>query len=395
MAECADYDLSAVRRAVNACIDRLPDFQQRCSEADTVLIKPNLLSSREPPEKHINTHPAVVQALTETLVQDFGCRVSIGDSCGSLTPSSTTRAISNSRIDSVAAETGAEVYNVDSQDRHTVAVPEGRILREVTLPSTLKEFDLIISLPKLKTHQLTYITCAVKNLLGLVPGAGKKQAHLLAPRSTEFASLLCDLFELIQPGIALVDGVVGMEGAGPNNGPLRRMSVIGASTDSCALDGVIARIMNMAPEEIPLLAESQARGLGTISADSIEVVGQPQDRFQAPDFKKPSAYASDLLLRLLPRSASRTLLEGFCRVYASIDQERCRQCGECAHNCPSHTIIYFEDQNRYQVNPDGCISCFCCDEVCPFDAIAMKKPPFRRTLDGVMELFGLSPERNT
>lgn len=393
LAGCSGYNVSIVRRAVDDCIDRLPDFQHKCSRADTVLVKPNLLSSREPPERHVNTHPAVVRALTEILIEEFGCQVSVGDSCGSLTPSSTARAISNSRTDVVARATGAEVYNVDSQPRHAVNVRGGRVLQDVTLPSTLEDFDLVISLPKLKTHQLTYITCAIKNLLGLVPGAGKKQAHLLAPRSRDFAWLLCDLFSLIQPGAALVDGVVGMEGAGPNNGPLRRMGVIGASTDSCALDSAVACIMNMEPDRIPLLAETAARGLGTMGTDTVEVAGKPLEQFVASDFRQPSAYASSLLLRLLPRRATRAAYDGFCSVHASIDQVKCRRCGECARNCPSRAIRHLEVQDRYRVNPQECISCYCCDEVCPFDAIVMKKTPFRRAVDGAMHLFGLASGR--
>lgn len=390
---CNDYGLPLVRKAVADCVDRLPDLQEKCTNADTVLVKPNLLSSREPPEKHVNTHPSVARALCETLTGDFGCRVFIGDSCGSLSPSSTERAISNSRIDAVARATDAEIYNVDSQPRQSVPAAHGRVLSEVMIPSNLQDFDLIISLPKLKTHQLTYITCAVKNLLGLVPGAGKKQAHILAPRGTKFASLLCDLFALIQPGVALVDGVVGMEGAGPNNGTLREMGVIGASTDCSALDSVMARIMNMEPTRIPLLREAAERDLGTVDADSIEVIGAPMARFAAPDFKKPAAYANDLMLRLLPTSAARTVLEGFSRVHASIDQERCRRCGECARNCPSGAINYLDEREQYRVNPDDCISCFCCDEVCPFDAIIMKKPPFRRAIDCAMEFFGMGSAR--
>lgn len=389
LARCSGYDPAAVRRAVCRCIDELPDFRQRCRAAEAVLLKPNLLSSRRPPERHVNTHPAVVQALAETLRADFGCRVSIGDSCGSLTPSSTARALSTSRMDRAARAAGAELYNVDAQPRRTVECDGGRVLRRVTLPSTLDRFDLVISVPKMKTHNLTYLTCAVKNLLGLVPGAGKKRAHLLAPRRDEFAALLCDLYALTRPGAALMDGIVAMEGSGPNNGPLRRMGLVAASVDSCALDAVAARLMAMEPDRIPLLREAAERGLGRVNAAEMEMCGDPADAFAAPDFKQPPAYASDLVLRLLPRRLLRTVFEGFCGVYAGIDQSKCRRCGECARNCPSGAISHDEGRDRYSVNPRRCISCYCCDEVCPFDAILMRRPAFRRAVDGALELAGL------
>ncbi|MEF8788224.1 MAG: DUF362 domain-containing protein [Planctomycetota bacterium] len=378
--QCTSYDLHDVRRAVSGALRSLPSARDALREADSVLLKPNLLSSSAVPGDAVNTHPAVVRALAEIAVSDYQCRASIGDSCGSLSPSSTADAIQNSRMDTVARAVGAELYNVDTQSRREVDF-DGRVLARADMPSTLDEFDTVVSVPKLKTHHLTYLTLAVKNLLGLLPGAWKKRAHLMAPTGTEMAELLCDVYEYVRPDVCLVDGVVGMEGNGPNNGSPRRLNYIGASADGVALDSVSARIMDMEPAEVPLLQACRRRSLGETEMDRIEVAGDGLEPFRRRDFAKPPAYRNALVLRLLPRSVFHFVFEQMSTVYASVDQEACRRCGECARNCPSGAIEWDSGANRYHVERDRCISCYCCDEVCPYDAIRMVGTPLRRALE--------------
>jgi len=378
--DCTSYDLRTVRRAVSRTLRGLPSARETLLGADMILLKPNLLSSSATPEEAVNTHPTVVRAVAEIAASDCGCRVAIGDSCGSLTPSSTADAIQNSRMDEVAREVGAELYNVDTQPRRELDF-KGHVLRRGEVPSNLDKFDAVVSMPKLKTHHLTYLTLAVKNLLGLLPGAWKKRAHLMAPTGGEMAELLADIYEYIRPEICLVDGVVGMEGNGPNNGCPRSMEYIGASPDGVALDSVTARIMGMKPSEVPLLQACARRGLGETEIDRIEVTGDGIDTFRREDFRKPPAYRNSLVLRLLPRSVFHFVFEQASTVYASIDEEACRRCGECARNCPSGAIERSPDGHGYHVERSRCISCYCCDEVCPYDAIRMVGTPLRRALD--------------
>ncbi len=380
-ARCISYNLSQVRKAVRQCVEELPDLQETLADADRVLLKPNLLSSRRGPDLHVNTHPSVVRAIAEILIDDFGCRVSVGDSCGTLTAGSTAAAIENSGMAAVAAEVGAEVYNVDTQPRHVVSYHQARVYRRIPLPSNLDQFDLIVSVPKMKTHHLTYTTGAIKNLLGLVPGAAKKQAHMMAPRPDEFALLLCDLYSLIQPGAAFMDGVVSMEGRGPSNGNLRHTELIAASCDAVALDSFCAEVMGFTPLEIPLLARCQARGVGEATPSMIKVRGEPASAFALDDFAKPPTYRNSMALRLMPRALVRLGLKAFASRHAAINQDKCKRCGECAVNCPSHAISQDPTSGRYSVNKAECISCYCCDEVCPWDAIEIHGTLLRRVLD--------------
>lgn len=387
-ARCVSYDLQRVRKAVRQCVEELPQMQELFSSARSVLLKPNLLSSEAGPDRHINTHPAVIQALAELMRAEFACRVAIGDSCGSLTPGSTARALENSQMNRVAELTGARIYNVDVQPRHVVAFEQGRLYRQIPLPSNLDQFDLTVSVAKLKTHHLTYVTGPVKNLLGLVPAAGKKQAHLLAPRAEEFATLLCDLYALLRPGAAFVDGIVGMEGRGPNNGKPRRVELIAASCDPVALDSFCAQVMGFDPLTIPLLEQCHERKLGVAAPADIGVLGERAPAFAPQDFAKPPTYVASLFLRILPRRVFRAGFSAFTARHASIDQEKCSRCGECARNCPSRAISFDEASRSYRVHQHKCISCYCCDEVCPSDAILVQNAWMQRTLSWLASPFG-------
>ena len=388
-ARCISYSLGPVRKAVRLCVQELPDMQELFSKAHSVLLKPNLLDSRRPPDAHINTHPHVVQAIAELLIQDYKCEVAIGDSSGTLRTGSTAEAIRNCQMDQVAKAVGARLYNVDAQPRHVVPNERGRILKEVTLPSNLGDFDLIVSAAKLKTHMLTLTTGAVKNMFGLVPGEAKKRAHMQAPRPQEFASLLADLYTLVRPGAAFVDGIIGMEGAGPSNGALRHLELVAASCDGVALDSFCAQVMGIGPMDVPLLAQCHERGLGIATPADIVVRGEPASAFAPEKFAKPGTYSigAGLPAHILPRWMVREALRHFGLHHAAINQEKCKRCGECAKNCPSHAIHYSERAERYHVARAACISCYCCAEVCPHDAIEVQSAWPKRMLDKLRAPF--------
>lgn len=366
---CGTYAPQRVQQSVSACVESLPALQRVFAAAQHVLLKPNLLSCTATPDEHVNTHPALVQSVAHILRSQFGCAVAIGDSCASLHPGATEQALRRSGMYDVARATGAEIYNVDAQPRCTVAVKNAEVLHELTLPANLEQFDLIVSLPKLKTHQLTYITAAVKNMLGLMPAGAKRLTHALAPRLGDFAALLCDLFSVVRPGAAVLDGVVGMEGRGPSHGRLRDVELIAASADPVALDSVCAQVMGFNPQRIPLLRTCERRALGHADPQHIEVVGEPPSAFQPPGFKRPSTYAATAALSLVPRWAFSRAFTSLATPYADVNQSRCRRCGECARTCPSEAIVRNPDDGSYRVLRSRCISCFCCDEVCPYDAI--------------------------
>jgi uncharacterized protein (DUF362 family)/NAD-dependent dihydropyrimidine dehydrogenase PreA subunit len=386
LARCRSYGRAEVRAAVRRCFELLPESAGLFPRGSRVLLKPNLLSSRRGPGEPVNTHPEVVRAVAEMLGGEFGCELTIGDSCGSLGSGTTGRALERSGIVRICEELGARMLNVDRAPHRVVPVRDGRVLGRVALPEALEGFDTVVSLPKLKTHGLTRYTGAVKNLLGLVPGGGKKRAHVTAPDPGRFAELLVDLYGEVRPGFALLDGVVGMEGNGPNAGTPRAMAFLGASSDPVALDAVACHLIGYRPQRVPVLAGCAARGLGVADLARIETVGLDMAEVRRPDFRKPLGDRLRFLGAVLPASVFGDLIEALTDVTSTVEPERCRLCGECVRNCPAGAMRIAD--GGVQVAPNRCIACYCCEEVCPYNAVVMRGTPFARIVGAVGSFFG-------
>jgi uncharacterized protein (DUF362 family) len=153
-------------------------------------------------------------------------------------------------------------------------------LREAALPVALLEADLVVTMPKLKTHHWAAVTCSMKNLFGVVPGAVYGwPKNVLHVRGIDQA--IVDLAATVQPRLAIVDGIVGMEGDGPIMGRARHAGVIAMGTDPVAVDATCARLMRLDPARIPYLAMA-GRFLGHLDEARIEQRGEPLARFAAP-----------------------------------------------------------------------------------------------------------------
>jgi len=247
---CESYDLAVVREAVRACLRALPEVKALLRTGRRVLLKPNLLSASAVVERAVNTHPAVIRAAAEVCRRDYGCDVAIGDSCGSLAPGSTQRALESTGVPEICDALGATPLDFDRCASTTLDVRQGQVLKRLTVARPALEADVLFSLPKFKTHNLTLLTGGVKNMMGAVPGKGKKDMHVIAPKPALFARALVDLYGVVRPHLSLMDAVVGMEGNGPNAGTPRRVGLLMAATDAVALDAVAAAIMGCGQGEV-------------------------------------------------------------------------------------------------------------------------------------------------
>lgn len=386
---CPDYEPGRVRAAVAEALSRLPNLPELLGGAKTVLLKPNLLSSNDPPERAVNTHPEFVRAAAEFFI-GWGRRVLIGDSCGSLSPGSTRKAIRTTGLDQVAAETGAEIVDFDRAPAIAVAIPNGRVLRTVKMSRIVQEADLFVTLPKLKTHGLTLLTGAVKNQLGLVPGKGKKDIHLLAPKPLELAEALLDVHSVVRPRLALMDAIVAMEGNGPAAGSPRGVGLVIAGDDCLALDAVAAEIIGCGRDEVDTIRLGRERGLGVGRLEEISLSGVPLSEAVVKDFRKPPSVARSRLFRALPNFLLRWAIDTVGAAEATVMDDRCVLCGECIANCPAQALA--EVGGRVRADASRCISCYCCSEVCERRAIWM-----RRSLAGrvVQALARAGRGRNT
>ena len=218
------------------------------------------------------------------LVSEVGGIPIIGDGSGIVRPGSTTtsQAFKVSGIEDVASGYGAELINFETSGYVEVDVPGARQFSRLHISKAVLEADVIISLPKLKTHELTLYTGAVKNFFGTVPQKNRKQAHFLEDRD-RFGEAVVDIYSVVKPQLAVMDGVVGMEGNGPSNGTPVFAGVIMASYDCVALDIVASELIGIDPLKVPTNKAALSRGFGT---EHPEIVGVPLEEVKVR-FKRP------------------------------------------------------------------------------------------------------------
>jgi len=333
----------------------------------SVLIKPNLLSDRNPAEG-VTTHPGLVAALI-ALVKGAGGKPCVADS-----PANT------SKLERVWERTGfralCEEENVPllslEQEGSTVFDVDGY---RFSIARPVLDADVVISVPKVKTHVLTTLTGAVKNTYGAVPGYQKTQLHRDHPRAGDFGELLLRIHDKVAPRLSLADGIVGMQGDGPSGGEPAQLGFLAASGDAVALDFVLCRILGIKPRAVPTLAALDSSRLA-----DIQTIGVPVEQLRPPAFRLPGT----LRARLIPGWLVR-LLGPLFWIRPEISDD-CISCGRCAKACPADALSLkasqTDDPRKPLLDGPACIGCCCCHEVCPESAITMAPSPLLRILRG-------------
>jgi len=371
-APCADYSPDNVAASLDAALSPLGGMAAFVSQGQRVLLKVNLLS-KATPERAVTTHPEVVRALIHA-VRAAGGTPLVGDSPGGPnTPGMVRRVWEASGIGAVCAEENVDLVLFDD-DCVRVTNEGGSLYGAFTLGRAVTEADVLISVPKLKTHGFMMFTGAVKNLFGCIPGLDKAQYHLKVPDRDDFGAMLVDLMLTCRPALAVMDAVVGMEGEGPAGGTPRHIGALLASADCLALDVIASAIAGLDPLEVYSNKAGARRGLCPGSADEIEVVGVGWRELAPQDFALPTRDLSAMMPAwLAPRlrawTTSKPVLER---------QADCTRCKQCEQVCPVGAI---------SVGPDGpafdhstCIRCYCCQELCPPQAIGLSVPRVARLM---------------
>jgi uncharacterized protein (DUF362 family)/NAD-dependent dihydropyrimidine dehydrogenase PreA subunit len=322
-----------------------------------VLIKPNVLRASEAREG-IVTHPAVLRAVVDKVESLRPASIVVGDN-----PGLTLYGANEEGFRKTGLMEAAKGYyqNIGNDSRKVDFNPD--FLPTVSLSRVVLDADVIISLPKFKTHGLTVITGAIKNSYGLLPGAQKARLHRAAGSPERFQEMIVDVYRLRVPDLIIVDAVVGMEGNGPVSSDLRDIGLILASDNGVAMDAVIATMMGCEPGRLRFLQKAKELGLGEYDLGMVEVIGELKP---LPDFKLPplGGEAQTRNESNQERIHSRTLLR------PQADPGLCTGCGTCIDQCPVSALSMIDPIPR--VNPDTCIICFCCQEICPEKAITLR-----------------------
>jgi len=322
-----------------------------------ILLKPNVLRASDAKEG-ICTHPAVLRAVVERVETMKPTAIVVGDNPGMMSYGANEESFRQTGLLEAAKGYYQNIGNDAQQiDFNPAFIPTVSISRAVL------EADIIISLPKFKTHGLTVITGAIKNSFGFLPGAQKAKLHKAAGNPEIFHDVIVDVFRLRVPDLFIVDAVVGMEGNGPASPDLRTVGLILASDNAVALDAVIAQMMGLAPERLRFLRRAKELGLGAYDLNTIEIIGELK---QLAGFKVPALGGE----AILQNEAVQTFLHKRTLLRPQADPELCTGCATCVDQCPVSALSLHDDLP--QVDPDACITCFCCQEICPEKAITLK-----------------------
>jgi len=350
--EPAGYD--SCRPAVEKVLEQFPlDLSGK-----RILIKPNVLRSSKPDEG-IVTHPAVVRAVVEAVEDRQPASIIVGDNPGLFNYGDNERCFEQTGLMDAAK---GYYHNIGNDSEQVDFDPS--FLPWVSVSRAFFEADIIISLPKLKTHGLTIITGAIKNSYGMLPGGLKAKLHKAAGSPERFHEAIVEVFRLRVPDLFIMDGVVGMEGNGPASPDLRTIGRILASDNAVALDAVVAKMMGLDPSRLRFLHKAREIGLGDFSRESIEVIGELQE---LPEFKLPPMGGE----AMLHNEAIQEMIHSKSQLKPQADPSLCTACGECIEHCPV-SALSMDGSQLPEVDADTCITCFCCQEICPEKAMTLR-----------------------
>jgi uncharacterized protein (DUF362 family)/Pyruvate/2-oxoacid:ferredoxin oxidoreductase delta subunit len=353
---CGSYDEADVLKGLQRAIDLIGGIKTFVRPGNRVLLKPNLLYGKSP-EKAVTTHPSIMKGMI-AIVREAGGLPFIGDS-----PSieSLNRAAEKSGIKKVAEEAGCPLVEFD---KPVLIERGGRIFKKWEIDRSVLEADVIINLPKWKTHSQVLLTLGVKNLFGCVPGKKKALWHLKAGDDRKrFAQMLVDLYHVIPSSLTVLDGILGMEGDGPGSGHPISLGLILASRDPLHLDQIVCDILGISRKALPT---NRVAFESRLERDSIEIVGEPLERVRVPNFIFPTLTEPDWNIPAFLKRALKNALTS----KPTVEQELCKACHQCEEICPAKALT--TEGERRVFDYKKCIRCFCCLEVCPEGAVVIK-----------------------
>jgi len=336
--ECTDYD-----NVAETLIPVLKGYSHLFNEGDKVLVKPNLLTTRDI-ERAVTTHPATLDVVLGFL-KELGTNPYVGDSPA------------DGKGYNVAAKTGlidiCEKHDVEFVEFETPVAVEHNGEYDFNIAAEVLNADKIVNLAKLKTHSLTFLTLAVKNNYGCVPGKEKGKWHFKALKNSRFAQLLVEICDVVNPTLNIVDGIVGHEGNGPSNGTPKRLGVIFTGENPFAVDDSILKSLSIPRRRYQILMQARRKHL----IPEYEIEGSWKGTMTLPQTAKVFSG-----LDIINRSFN------FFKKIPAINTEKCIACKRCERACPAGAITI----DDYSIDYKKCIRCYVCHEICPEDAINLK-----------------------
>lgn len=367
-------------QAVATALD-LIDARQVIGPEDRVLLKPNLLIKL----RNACTEGDFIRSVAHYIKQT-NANISLGDSPGQFR--SRARHILKSLGTEAVLEEEGITYAEFESGGVLVDNQTGKHMRRYHIARPVMEADLIVNLPRPKSHIEAVYTGAIKNYWGIIPGGEKAQCHLYGKNQEQFGETLVDNYQMLlslgKKQLTVMDARTFMEGlGGPASGIMRKTGVIIAGLDAVAVDIVALAVGRAnALKAVPHLRECDRRGLGTTDLDRIRILGKPIEEVRLKRRIGITASAMADFIGIF----SRSLVHRMARRMPTLNKSACNQCGDCYNICPNGAVSW--QKKQYPVfDREKCISCLCCVECC-----------LQRALDargaGLSGLFLKFPEIN-
>ncbi len=368
------YDREQTLARVRELLRPLGGMERFVAAGSRVLLKPNLVFGRAT-DRAINTHPEILRAAAILAREAGAAWIGLGDSPGYGTARAAAKACG---LLAVAEEEGLETVEFTPVED----IDAGRSFMRLELAREALEADVVINLPKMKTHGQMLMTLAVKNMFGAVPGARKLQWHYRAGRDCmTFARALNEIALRVRPGLSILDAVVGMDELGPTAGRARPVGFLGASDNPWALDAAVMDILGLDQTLLFTLADAALHGPKEWL--ECERFGDDPESLRPDDWRIPALqtlqmhggfiekrfpwFARWLRRRISPRPVPK--------------KDACIACSHCVDICPAKAMRL--ENGRLLIDDAACIRCFCCHELCQHGGMGVTGGGFLCRLLGI------------
>ncbi|MHA1282029.1 MAG: DUF362 domain-containing protein [Promethearchaeota archaeon] len=371
-----DYNPENVKKALEKIFDLL-DLKGYFKNKK-ILLKPNLLA----PNKLAHTNPSIITELIKILRENENPKeIILGDS--SITKGITSVSLKRSKIKALCDQLNVQTFNFFESKRQFIEIknPEPEIEEGLYLPEEVINSDVLINLPKLKTHKGYVYTGAIKNLFGLL--GNKMHMHFVHKIKDDFQKMLADIYFSVEETnktnfpkvLTIMDSVIAMEGKGPRAGKPRKVGLLIAGFNSAAVDIVGYTLMNGKPANLEAINSLAKRVNLPVDISKLNIIGEiDYKKYIIKNFKKPNI--KTLIKSQVPRKGIiAKIYDKAMSISIKINKKKCVLCEHCLRNCPAGAMYRKED--RIFVDYEKCVECFCCGESCPNDAIDAKWYLFR------------------
>ncbi|MFX1394475.1 MAG: DUF362 domain-containing protein [Promethearchaeota archaeon] len=371
-----DYHPENIKNALKSVIELLEikDFFNNKS----ILLKPNALA----PIKNAITSIEIIAELIKLLRNETNAKkIIVGDS--TMTKKLTSITFRISKIKEKCMEENTAIVNFFESERIKVKLynPKHEIEENIYLPKDVIDADLIINLPKLKTHKGYVYTGAIKNFFGLL--GNKMNMHMTHKNKIDFQGMLADIYFAVEETnktnlpkvLTIMDAVIAMEGKGPRSGKPRKVGLIIAGFNSAAVDIVGYSLMNGNPSDLEAINSLAKRTHLPVDISQLNIVGEKDiSKFIVKNFKKPKI--ATVKKAIVPEHGLYSkITKKLMSISIKIKRKKCLLCEECIKHCPAEALV--RKSEKIVIDRDKCIECFCCGESCPNDAISAKHYIFR------------------